>query len=380
MTLSFWSPFVFGIVSTTVHANDIKPQNTIAKVGDSVNLTCCFNDNDANIGWSAMKGSVGEDLFGNVCIGNSCRGDYRTDNSSQNCSRLIINATTTELAGLYRCTGSRNGVGLAYGSYLVVYDLNCRVNVSFDDELVEGDVLGFWCDISWKGKIPFEVSWKTEGTANKSSEIFTEQHEIYRSSMTLRLKRPVLSSYVVSLSFIDSGITDTNIDKSCPVVLIGWTSPRKSIMFPVDNVRVSCPRDCRRKAGSLINCSADGYPSPQFTWTNWDDRIVSNGSVLVVGPAESSEYTCVATNTIRGEKHEKTKKLTVIVNKDECPSKSLSPKNNSSELSNETIISIAVAVFGILLLLVGVLVILRRQKKGSRSLLCYHGEMTELVM
>lgn len=373
---------MLGIVSAKVHANDVKPQNTIAKVGDSVNLTCCFTENEANIDWSAMKGNVGEYLFGKVCIGNSCKGDYRTDSSSQNCSRLIINATTIEIAGLYQCTGRQNGVDLAYGSYLVVYDLNCRANVSFDDELVEGDVLGFWCDISWKGKIPFEVSWATEGGTNKSSEIFTEQRDIYKSSITLQLKRSVLPSYVVRLSFIDSGIIDAKVDRSCPVVTIGWTSPRKCIMFPVDNVRVSCPRDCHRKAGSLINCSADGHPFPQFMWTNWDGRIVSNSSVLEVVPAESSEYTCVATNTFRGEKHEKIKKLTVKVIKDESHSKRISLKNNSSELSNLSlvIISIAAAVFVILPLLVGVLVMLRRQKRGSRSLLCYRGEMAEREM
>lgn len=75
---------------------------------------------------------------------------------------------------------------------------------------------------------------------------------------------------------------------------------------PVNNLIVTS-QDITYYAGEVINCTADGYPSPTYIWIDLNNTWSSvNGSSLYVTESMvGSNYTllCIATNDFDGRRY-----------------------------------------------------------------------------
>ena len=80
----------------------------------------------------------------------------------------------------------------------------------------------------------------------------------------------------------------------------------RTISAPVNNIKVDQERDLYY-LGEQINCTAEGYPPPEFTWIPEVSGVMDtiNGSVLTITPEMTGEnqWTCEALNVINGLEH-----------------------------------------------------------------------------
>lgn len=315
----------------------VKPHNTLVELDKETNLMCCSNQSNSVLEWKFQKWNNG-DLFIKLCSGLICHRDgYSVDSHSPGCSRLIINSSSVEVAGLYQC--NELGTEAVGGAYLVVYQLNCSHNVSSKNELVEGIKVVYTCTALWKGKLPFQIIFSTADGNDIKKHLFSQWQEFYSNSVPVDLLRPRLPSYTFSIQLLSTGITDENVDKHSPVVK--WSSTEEQVMYRVSNIRTNCPKkDCEKEKGDLVICSADGFPVPRFQWLDWDLKQVANSSVLQMKSVGNHEYTCSSKNMIHGQEYEVREKIVVNV------------IEKTEEMSPSMIIVIVVGVVVIFILVI----------------------------
>lgn len=305
-----WSTcFLVCLLNIVIAELIVKPHNTLVELGKETYMKCCSKQSTSVLEWKFQKWNNG-DLFIKLCSGLICHRDWYSDSPSPGCSRLIVNSSSVDVAGLYQC--NELGTEAAGGAYLVVYQLNCSHNVSSKNELVEGIKVLYTCTALWKGKLPFQMMFLTAGGNEIKKTLFSQMLDFYSISVPVDLLRPRLPSYTFSIQLLSTGITDENVDKHSSVA--SWSSTEEQVRYKVSNIRTNCPKtDCEKEKGDLIICSADGFPVPEFQWLDWDLKQVANSSVLQMKDVGEFDYICSSKNMIHGQEYEAREKISVKV-------------------------------------------------------------------
>ena len=78
---------------------------------------------------------------------------------------------------------------------------------------------------------------------------------------------------------------------------------------PPENVAIHPSKSCLNKDNVVLNCSADGFPQVNYTWTQLKFSNVTNGSLITVTGEDT--YICTAFNIVANLTRNQTANITV---------------------------------------------------------------------
>ncbi|XP_053084266.1 vascular cell adhesion protein 1-like isoform X3 [Pangasianodon hypophthalmus] len=199
---------------------------------------------------------------------------------------------------------------------VTIYKRPDRVTLSsVSDVWVEGDQTELWCEIENVGP-GHKLSVRWSRADPKHNNAFTQFSETTFPDLVNEMKNV---SMTVNLT-VTPRREDDGVQYQCAAVLNLEKDP---LVFPSQPLNVTVhykpfitePLDTKVTVSEgedlMMNCSAQGNPSPQYKWTSPDHTTISNSSIIIssILKEDQGQYTCTAFNNL----DQATRNVTVTV-------------------------------------------------------------------
>ncbi|XP_053084270.1 vascular cell adhesion protein 1-like isoform X7 [Pangasianodon hypophthalmus] len=290
-------------LNVTVHSCTdlvVTPASLLVEYGDPAEVNCSIPskpETDYTLGWESKTSQPVTDTETSVM--------WKVDS-----------LTNWEEADGLQCFFTVGSTQCQSNVTVTIYKRPDRVTLSsVPDVWVEGDQTELWCEIENVGPgRNLSVRWSRADPKHNST--FTQFSETTFPDLVNEMKNV---SMIVNLTVMPRR-EDDGVQYQCAAVLNLEKDPlvvssqplnvtvhyKPIITGPLDTtVTVSEGEDL------MMNCSAQGNPSPQYKWTSPDHTTISNSSIIIssILKKDQGQYTCTAFNGL----DQATRNVTVTV-------------------------------------------------------------------
>ncbi|XP_068685530.1 fibroblast growth factor receptor 3-like isoform X2 [Montipora foliosa] len=185
----------------------------------------------------------------------------------------VLNNTNRNSSGQYRCTAS-NGVGVANKTVNVTVRFSASIDriISSSNTVNEGKFFNVTCQASGNPS-PTNYTW-----INKDGQLFSGN---------------VLN--FINISRAEAGQYRCVVGNRCGK---DGKSTTVNVHYPVTITSISLNQTVDEGDVVLLNCTADGNPQPNITWTRLSDKSTVSISLTITGKQDEGGYRCTADNGI----------------------------------------------------------------------------------
>lgn len=295
-----------------------KPENVAIKEGESARFNCSTDDTTvAEIWWlhSEQDNTKAKHVF-DGSISNGYRSvvniDIRNNSKGVKHFDLIINKTTSNLAGLYFCGDMANTGDNAAASLTILESTCAQKQSKWGGYYTNEDVMQINCTSSYKGQLVPGFKLDSACNGNVSTQTSKDNRVTY-SFTVYRKSNSGNVSCTVSL-YINNADTTRAINPVLPKLNDTWTS-NFTIAYPVSNLKVNT--NIVGLNGS-VEVTAEGFPFPTITCRSLNESSPQFvGHILSFNGEEGIHtYNCTANNTIGDQVHQVKKEFKIHVTSD----------------------------------------------------------------
>jgi hypothetical protein len=188
--------------------------------------------------------------------------------------------------------------------------LNSNSNCDFGPtDLVSGDFVEIRCVLNFNGSIAPKMDFRSEnGIIYTNATINT-----FNTQVNGRVQFPVYPPVTRAAT--------ANTYFQAPIAFnYTWLLPTLFVQYPVTNIAIALLSDY--ECGNYVNytrlkCTAQGYPQPDFTWTDvGTGEVFATDTITLSNPGEN-EFICTARNYIRDVENTIQSQISVNVTDDE---------------------------------------------------------------
>ncbi|XP_068733267.1 neuronal growth regulator 1-like [Montipora capricornis] len=185
----------------------------------------------------------------------------------------ILNNTNRNSSGQYRCTAS-NGAGVANKTVNVTVRFAASIDriISSSNTVNEGKFVNVTCQASGNPS-PTNYTW-----INKDGQLFSGN---------------VLN--FINISRAEAGQYRCVLGNRCGK---DGRSTTVNVHYPLTITSISLNQTVDEGDVVLLNCTADGNPQPNITWTRLSDNSIVSLSLTITGKQDEGGYRCTADNGI----------------------------------------------------------------------------------
>ncbi|XP_068733266.1 probable oxidoreductase PXDNL [Montipora capricornis] len=185
----------------------------------------------------------------------------------------ILNNTNRNSSGQYRCTAS-NGAGVANKTVNVTVRFAASIDriISSSNTVNEGKFFNVTCQASGNPS-PTNYTW-----INKDGQLFSGN---------------VLN--FINISRAEAGQYRCVLGNRCGK---DGRSTTVNVHYPLTITSISLNQTVDEGDVVLLNCTADGNPQPNITWTRLSDNSIVSLSLTITGKQDEGGYRCTADNGI----------------------------------------------------------------------------------
>jgi len=264
------------------------PQSDAIFIGTTFQLNCAADEETAGLSfqwlYTALQ-SVPIRIVYNCQVNPDYADEYQVVQSDNGECHLVVLNPALSSAGTYSC---QNGFELS-SAVVVMLNTNSICSAVPSGNLLAGDIIRIRCVLNFNGSMVPRMLWYDNSTGypitNETTSTFPTQVNSFIDVPVF----PPTSRPFFCRTFFDSPISYTYT----------WFLPTLYVQYFVTNI-LATARVKYFEETSLV-CSAEGYPSPTFEWTDLNSGATFGGAILSISETGVSRYECVASNTIQGE-------------------------------------------------------------------------------
>jgi hypothetical protein len=301
------------------------PLNTVVLQGNNATFTCSsLLGTNARIQWFEYISTPGGSLISDgslVLPGHPNSARFSLDTSSPRQFDLTVINTVRADAGRYECVDSNAPVTekkRQNAELTVIEDYQqCTTTLPPSSTVIEGTYYTYECTINYGGNFAPSMIWSGPSPFGQAQ---SDNGVRVWNGLSFVAQRSMNGQYWASLAnfkedFVD--ILPPDSATNVPVYEEEHRTPRIEVNWPPTNMYADPVKPLNEyNVGDVIQCYADAFPSPTFSWHNLRTNERIEGSILTIPQSyEGNEnpMRCDAYNTINGFRFNRELHITVHV-------------------------------------------------------------------
>jgi len=213
------------------------------------------------------------------------------------CDLIVLNSAFSQ-TGIYRCKESI-GFDPHQTAALIVLESEpvCSTNISGSSVMI-GDVIGMSCRVSYTPNLsPALMTWTDPQCLPLTATEYTTEGYLESNITVIATEPPTVDQYRCR-TYFDLPPTDSLLTaKNAPEYEYNFTSSVLAVNYCPSTIQITVPSG-ELRVSDVLYCSADGYPSPTYTWTHVETGQQTTGSTHTINRAGINTFICTATLTI----------------------------------------------------------------------------------
>jgi hypothetical protein len=304
--------------------NSRLPVNMVVRQGNNATFTCSSSvGSTARIQWTEFITIPGGNLISDgslILPGHPNSGKYSLNTTlARQFDLTVIDADLSD-GGRYVCTDTSatpTETQRQYAELTVIEDVQrCTTTIPASSVTIEGTYYTYECTVNYGGNIAPSMSWVGpppfgQAQSDSGAQVW--------NGLSFVSQRVMNNQYWTSqANFTDSFLplppdSATNI----PTYVDIHDTPRVQVNWPPTNMYADPVKPLNEyKVGDVLECFADAFPTPTFSWHNLRTNGRIDGSLLTI-PQEwegfDNAMRCDAYNTINGFRFNREHHVTVNV-------------------------------------------------------------------